>query len=54
MRVRYVKSLFTNIQKQYLKIILFFKNICKLSGQIIQEFLELRMRNFRVIVFLWI
>ena len=50
--VRYVKSLFTNIQKEWnmLKISLIFK-IYKLHEQITRESIELRMRNFQGIVF---
>ena len=51
--VRRVKSLFTNIpkQKNMLKIILLFKEIYKIPGEMTQEFLGLRMRNFQGIVF---
>ena len=47
--MRYVKSSFSNIQKQknMLKISLLFN---KLHGQITREFLGLRMRNFQGIV----
>ena len=51
--MRYVKSLFTNIQKiEYVKNQPTFKEIYKLNGQITQEFLELKMRNFQDIVFI--
>ena len=52
--MRYVKSLFTNIQKQYnmLKISLLFKKFKKLHGKITSEFLGLRMRNFQCFVFI--
>ena len=52
--MRYVKSLFTNIQKQYnmLKISLLFIKIYKLHGQITRELLGLRVRNFQGIVFI--
>ena len=36
-----------------LKIILLFKEIYKLHGQITREFFGLRMQNFRGIVFIW-
>ena len=51
--MRRVKSLFTNIpkQKNMLKIILLFKEIYKIPGEMTQEFLGLRMRNFQGIVF---
>ena len=51
--MRRVESLFTNIpkQKNMLKISLFFKEIYKLHGEMTQEFLGLRMRNFQGIVF---
>ena len=41
--MRYVKSLFTNIQKQ---------EIYKLHGYITREFSGLRMRNFKGIIFI--
>ena len=52
--MRYVKVLFTNIQKQYnmLKISLLFKKMTNFAGKT-WEFLELRSRNFQGIVFLW-
>ena len=49
--VRYVNSLFKNIQKHE-KLAYFLRKL-KLHGQITQEFLELRMRNFQGIVFIW-
>ena len=51
--LRYVKSLFTNIQKQLklLKISLLFRKFDKLQGQVTREFLGLRMQNFQGIVF---
>ena len=53
--LRYVKSLFTNIQKQLklLKISLLFRKFDKLQGQVTREFLGLRMQNFQGIVFIW-
>ena len=52
--LRYVKSLFTNIQKQLklLKISLLFRKFDKLQGQVTREFLGLRMQNFQGIVFI--
>ena len=43
--MRHVKSLFTNIQKQWpmLKISLLFKKCTNFTGKITREFLELRM-----------
>ena len=51
--LRYVKSLFTNIQKQQklLKISLLFRKFYKLQGQVTREFLGLRMQSFQGIVF---
>ena len=51
--VKYVKDLFTNIQKQQnkLKISLLFKKFTNLTGKS-REFLGLRMRNFQSIVFI--
>ena len=48
--MKYVKSLFTNIQKHknMLKISLVFK----LQGEITREFLGIRMRHFQGIVFI--
>ena len=52
--VRYMKSLFTNIQKQQnmLKISLPLKEICTRQGQITREFEGLRMRNVQDIAFI--
>ena len=51
MHVRYVKSLFTNIRKQYniLKISLLFKKFINFTGKITREFLGLRNEIFRVL-----
>ena len=52
---RYVKSLFTNIQKQWnmLKISLLFKEFTNFTGKYLENQLGLRMRNFQGIAFLW-
>ena len=51
---RYVKSLFTNIQKQYNMVKINLQEIYKLHEQINWEFLGLRMRNFQSFIFIWI
>ena len=54
-RVKYVKGLFTNIQKQMnmLKISLLFKKFANFTGQTTRKFLELSLRNFQGIIFIW-
>ena len=54
LHVRYEKRLFTKIQKllNMLKISLLKKKTYKFHGEIIREFLGLRMRTFQGIVFI--